>query len=257
MEDETEKGCGVSDVIGRIEFDDVSFSYIEGKEVIHHFSLRVDAGQKIAIVGPTGAGKTTVVNLLMRFYELDSGTILIDGIPSSQMKREDVHDMFSMILQEPWIFDGTVRENLVFNTPGITDERMIEACKAIGIHDFIMTLPHGYDTVLNDRSGISVGQKQQITIARAIIRNAPMTIFDEATSSVDTRTEKKIQSAMELLTGGRTSFIIAHRLSTICGCDLIIVMKDGRVIETGTHDELLDAHGFYRELYNSQFENCV
>ncbi len=257
MEDESSKGGPEGEVRGDIEFRDISFSYVEGVEVIHHFSLEVKAGQRIAIVGPTGAGKTTVVNLLMRFYELDSGSILIDGVPTTDMRRKDVHDMFSMVLQDPWLFEGTVMENLKFNNADADDAAVEEACRAVGIHDYIMTLPDGYGTVIGDRTGMSAGQKQQITIARAIIKDAPMVIFDEATSSVDTRTEKRIQAAMETLTAGRTSFIIAHRLSTIRDCDLILVMRDGRIVETGTHESLLASGGFYRELYDSQFENCA
>jgi ATP-binding cassette subfamily B protein len=243
-------------VRGDVEFRDVNFSYIEGIQIIYHFSLKVKAGQKIAIVGPTGAGKTTIVNLLMRFYEVDSGDILIDGIPTKDMPREKVHSMFSMVLQDPWVFDGTVRDNLVFNGAEVSDEKIIEACKAVGLHDLIMSLPKGYDTVLSANTGLSAGQKQQLTIARAMILDAPMVIFDEATSSVDTHTEKKIQKAMEDLTHGRTAFMIAHRLSTIRDCDLILVMKKGCIVETGTHEELLAKGGFYSELYSSQFENC-
>ncbi len=257
MEDESSKGPVTGEVAGDIEFRDISFSYIEGTEVIHHFSLSVKAGQKVAIVGPTGAGKTTIVNLLMRFYELDSGSILIDSVPTTDIRRSDVHDMFSMVLQDPWLFEGTVRENLMFNNAEADEGKMEEACRAVGIHDYIMSLHEGYNTVISDRSGISAGQKQQLTIARAIIKDAPMVIFDEATSSVDTRTEKRIQAAMGTLTRGRTSFIIAHRLSTIRDCDLILVMRDGRIVETGTHESLLAAGGFYRELYDSQFENCA
>lgn len=257
MEDESSKDAPAGNVRGDIEFRDISFSYIEGREIIHHFSLDVKAGQKIAIVGPTGAGKTTIVNLLMRFYELDSGSILIDGVPTTDMRRSDVHRMFSMVLQDPWLFEGTVRENVVFNNEGITDGQVEEACRSVGIHDYIMSLPEGYDTKLNDRSGMSAGQKQQMTIARALVKDAPMVIFDEATSSVDTQTERRIQAAMGTLTDGRTSFIIAHRLSTIRDCDLILVMRDGRIVETGTHESLLEAGGFYRELYDSQFENCA
>ncbi|MBO7409515.1 MAG: ABC transporter ATP-binding protein [Candidatus Methanomethylophilaceae archaeon] len=256
MDDESSKECPDVPVRGDVEFRDVNFSYIEGIEIIHHFSLQVKAGQKIAIVGPTGAGKTTVVNLLMRFYEVDSGSILIDGVPTKDMPREKVHSMFSMVLQDPWVFDGTVKENLIFNGADVPDERIIEACKAVGLHDLIMSLPKGYDTELNANTGLSAGQKQQLTIARAMILNAPMVIFDEATSSVDTHTEKKIQKAMEDLTQGRTSFLIAHRLSTIRDCDLILVMKKGCIVETGTHEELLAKGGFYSELYSSQFENC-
>ncbi|MCQ2078646.1 MAG: ABC transporter ATP-binding protein/permease [archaeon] len=256
MEDESSKADLSGKVRGDIEFRDVSFSYIEGHEIIHHFSLKVAAGQKVAIVGPTGAGKTTIVNLLMRFYEVDSGDILIDGVSTRDIRRSRVHEMFSMVLQDAWVFDGTVRENLVFNGDEVSEERIVAACRAVGVHDFISSLPEGYDTPLNETSGLSVGQRQQLMIARAIIRDGPMIIFDEATSSVDTRTEKVIQKAVDDLTDGRTSFFIAHRLSTIRNCDVILVMRDGRIVETGTHEELLAAGGFYSELYNSQFENC-
>lgn len=257
MEDESGKPWKTADTRGEVEFRDVDFSYIEGIQVIHGFSMTVRPGEKVAIVGPTGAGKTTVVNLLMRFYELDSGDILIDGVSTRRMRREDVHSMFSMVLQDSWLFDGTVRENIVYNREGVTDEEVREAADAVGIGQFIESLPKGYDTVIGDGAGISAGQKQQIAIARAMVRAAPMVIFDEATSSVDTRTEKRIQAAMDRLTAGRTSFIIAHRLSTIRDCDRIIVMRDGRIVETGTHQELLDRKGFYYGLYNSQFENCA
>ena len=256
MDDESMKDIEIDEVKGDVEFRDVSFSYIEGIEVIHHFSMKISAGQRVAIVGPTGAGKTTIVNLLMRFYEVDAGDILIDGISTKDLRRNQVHDMFTMVLQDPWLFDGTVKENLIFNREGITDEMVEDACKAVGIHEFIMSLPKGYDSVINDSAGISAGQKQQLTIARSILSDPPMVIFDEATSSVDTRTERHIQSALDGLTKGRTSFIIAHRLSTIMNCDAIIVMKEGRIVETGTHEELLEKNGFYAELYNSQFENC-
>lgn len=257
LEDESDKDTEIRDIKGEIEFRDVSFSYVEDTEVIHHFSFTAHAGQKIAIVGPTGAGKTTIVNLLMRFYDLDDGEILIDGIPTNSLRRDQVHSLFSMVLQDIWLFDGTIRENLVFNKEGITEERIEEACRSVGIHDYIMSLPDGYDTVINEASGISSGQKQQLTIARALLSDAPMVIFDEATSSVDTRTEKTIQAAVDKLTAGRTSFIIAHRLTTIRGCDTILVMRDGRIVEVGTHQELMAKGGFYSELYNSQFENCA
>ncbi len=256
MEDESAKDNRMDEVKGDVEFRDVSFSYIEGNEIIHHFSMKVPAGKKMAIVGPTGAGKTTIVNLLMRFYEVDSGDILIDGVSTKELKRDQVHRMFSMVLQDPWLFDGTVRENLVFNKEGVSQDMLEDACRSVGIHDFIMGLPDGYDTMLNASTGMSAGQRQQMTIARSIIADAPMVIFDEATSSVDTRTEKQIQRALDDLTKGRTSFIIAHRLSTIVNCDMIMVMKEGRIEEVGTHAELLEKGGFYSELYNSQFENC-
>ncbi len=257
MEDESHKNPAVGKISGEVEFRNVCFSYIEGTEVIHDFSLTVRPGEKVAIVGPTGAGKTTIVNLLMRFYEVDSGSILIDGVPSADFRRDQVRSLFSMVLQDAWLFEGTVRENLRFNVPEIPDGDIEEACRAVGIHDFITTLPKGYDTVIGGNSGLSAGQKQQLSIARAILKNAPMIIFDEATSSVDTRTEKVIQSAVERLTDGRTSFLIAHRLSTIRDCDKILVMKDGRMVESGTHESLLESNGFYAELYRSQFENCL
>jgi len=210
----------------------------------------------VAIVGPTGAGKTTIVNLLMRFYEVNSGDILIDGISTKELTRENVHDMFCMVLQDTWLFEGTIRENIAYRKENVTDEMIEEACKAVGIHHFIATLPEGYNTKLDDESKISMGQRQQMTIARAVVQNAPLLILDEATSSVDTRTEKIIQRAMQDLTVGRTSFIIAHRLSTIKDADTILVMKEGSIVESGTHEDLLKQGGFYSDLYNSQFENC-
>ena len=255
MDDESHKDVEVDHVNGDVEFRDVSFSYIEGVEIIHHFSMKVPAGKKMAIVGPTGAGKTTIVNLLMRFYEVDSGDILIDGISTKDLRREQVHGMFSMVLQDPWLFEGTVMENLVLNND-VPKDVVEDACRSVGIHDFIMSLPKGYDTVMDTTLGMSAGQRQQITIARSMIADAPMVIFDEATSSVDTRTEKQIQVALDKMTQGRTSFIIAHRLSTIINCDIIMVMREGRIVETGSHEELLKKGGFYSELYNSQFENC-
>ncbi len=256
MENEGQKKLVHHDVKGDVEFRDVSFGYSPEREVIHHFSFHVRPGQNVAIVGPTGAGKTTIVNLLMRFYEVNSGDILIDGISTKELTRENVHDMFCMVLQDTWLFEGTIRENIVYRKENVTDEMIEEACKAVGIHHFIATLPDGYDTMLDDEPKISVGQKQQITIARAVVQNAPLLILDEATSSVDTRTEKIIQKAMEDLTVGRTSFIIAHRLSTIKDSDTILVMREGSIVESGTHEELLKQGGFYSDLYNSQFENC-
>ena len=204
----------------------------------------------------SGAGKTTMVNLLMRFYECQDGEIRIDGVPTSEMTRENVHDLFCMVLQDTWMFEGTIRENVAYSKENVSDEEIIQACKAVGIHHFITTLPHGYDTVMNDKANLSAGQKQLITIARAMVENAPLLILDEATSSVDTRTEILIQEAMDRLTVGRTSFVIAHRLSTIKNADLILVMKDGDIIESGKHEELLAAGGFYADLYNSQFESA-
>ncbi len=244
-----------SQVRGDVSFEHVHFGYDPDKIIINDFSAEAKAGQKIAIVGPTGAGKTTMVNLLMRFYEINSGSIKIDGIPTSELTRENVHDLFCMVLQDTWLFDGTIRENVVYSKENVTDEEVVRACKAVGLHHFIMTLPKGYDTVLDDKANLSAGQKQLVTIARAMIENAPMLILDEATSSVDTRTEELIQKAMDKLTVGRTSFIIAHRLSTIRNADLILVMKDGDIIEKGNHEQLLAKNGFYADLYNSQFES--
>ncbi len=243
-------------VRGDVTFEHVHFGYDPEKIIINDFSAEAKAGQKVAIVGPTGAGKTTMVNLLMRFYELNSGCIRIDGIPTSDLTRENVHDLFCMVLQDTWLFEGTIRENVVYSKENVTDEDVVRACKAVGLHHFIRTLPKGYDTVLDDKANLSAGQKQLVTIARAMIENAPMLILDEATSSVDTRTEVLIQQAMDKLTRGRTSFIIAHRLSTIRNADLILVMKDGDIIEKGTHEQLLEKNGFYADLYNSQFESA-
>ena len=243
-------------VRGDVEFDHVRFGYDPDRIIIKDFSASAKAGQKIAIVGPTGAGKTTMVNLLMRFYELNSGCIRIDGIPTNELTRENVHDLFCMVLQDTWLFDGTIRENVVYSKENVTDEDVVRACKAVGLHHFVQTLPKGYDTVLDDKANLSAGQKQLVTIARAMIENAPMLILDEATSSVDTRTDILIQKAMDALTVGRTSFIIAHRLSTIKNADLILVMREGDIVEKGTHEELLAKKGFYADLYNSQFESA-
>nr|WP_245946774.1 ABC transporter ATP-binding protein [Paenibacillus cellulosilyticus] len=256
LEDETNKSLKVKHVKGDVAFKNVSFGYLDDKLIIKDFSLDVKAGQKIAIVGPTGAGKTTLVNLLMRFYEINRGEITIDGLPTHQLTREQVHQMFCMVLQDTWLFEGTIRENIIYSKPNVTNEEVVAACKAVGIHHTIQALPNGYDTVLNDKVNLSVGQKQLVTIARALIENAPMLILDEATSSVDTRTEVQIQQAMDQLMVGKTSFVIAHRLSTIKNADLILVMKDGDILETGSHEELLAKHGFYADLYNSQFESA-
>ncbi len=255
MEDESGKIDSLVKVSGKVEFEHVKFGYEDSDNIIiHDFSAVTNPGQKIAIVGPTGAGKTTLVNLLMRFHEIQGGEIRIDGTPTSEMTREAVHSQFCMVLQDTWLFEGTVRENLVYNSDNVSDEKITEACKAVGLHHFIHTLSNGYDTVLNDQINLSQGQKQQLTIARAMIADKPMLILDEATSSVDTRTEQQIQSAMDKLMENRTSFVIAHRLSTIKNSDLILVLKDGDIIESGSHDELIEKGGFYAELYNSQFE---
>ncbi len=256
LEDESHKTRKLEKVKGNVTFDHVKFGYEPGKTIIKDFSVDIKAGQKVAIVGPTGAGKTTIVNLLMRFYEVDSGEIRIDGVPTRELTRENVHDLFCMVLQDTWLFEGTIKENIIYSKEGVTDEEVKNACKAVGIHHFIRTLPHSYDTVLNEATTLSAGQKQLLTIARAMIENAPLLILDEATSSVDTRTEIQVQQAMDQLMKGRTSFVIAHRLSTIRNADIILVMKDGDIIESGNHEELLQKGGFYAELYNSQFEQA-
>ena len=254
MEDDSHKERQLTAVKGEVAFDNVFFGYSKDKTIIHDFSAVAKPGQKVAIVGPTGAGKTTIVNLLMKFYEIDKGQISIDGIDTRNMSREEVHDQFSMVLQDTWLFEGTIKENLIYNQENITDEQVVAAAKAVGVHHFIMTLPDGYDTYLDDSVTLSIGQKQRLTIARALLKDAPLLILDEATSSVDTRTEELIQKAMDKLMEGRTSFVIAHRLSTIKNADLILVMKDGNIIEQGNHDELMTEGGFYADLYNSQFE---
>ena len=253
MEDETNKNIKLENVKGHVEFKNIVFGYDENKTIIKDFSADLKPGQKVAIVGPTGAGKTTIVNLLMRFYDVDSGDILIDGVSTKDMKREDVRSLFDMILQDTWLFGGTLRENLVYNKQNVSNEELDAVCEAVGLGHFVKTLPNGYDTVLEENSALSEGQKQQLTIARAMIKNSPLLILDEATSNVDTRTELIIQNAMDELTKGRTSFVIAHRLSTIKNADLILVMRDGEIVESGTHSALLAKNGFYAELYNSQF----
>ena len=256
MPDESDKTKVLKDVRGEVEFEHVSFGYDSDKIIIHDFSEHIYPGQKVAIVGPTGAGKTTMVNLLMKFYDVNSGCIKIDGVPISELTRENVHDLFGMVLQDTWLFEGTIRENVVYGKENISEEQVEAACRAVGLHHFIKTLPHGYDTMIDDKMNLSAGQKQLLTIARAMIENAPMIILDEATSSVDTRTEVLIQTAMDRMTEGRTSFVIAHRLSTIRNADKILVMKDGNIIESGNHEELIQKGGFYAELYNSQFEKA-
>lgn len=257
MPDESDKTEKLGKAEGYVDFEHVKFGYEDtDKIIIHDFSAKAKPGQKIAIVGPTGAGKTTLVNLLMRFHEIQSGDIKIDGISTRDMKREEVRSQFCMVLQDTWLFEGTVRENLVYNTENVSEEKIEAACKAVGLDHFIRTLPHGYDTILNDQVSLSQGQKQQLTIARAMIADKPMLILDEATSSVDTRTELQIQKAMDALMQNRTSFVIAHRLSTIKNADLILVLKDGDIIESGNHEELLAKGGFYEDLYNSQFDQA-
>jgi len=253
MEPEEEAIC-LRNIKGEVEFKHVKFGYLEGKEIIHDLNVKIQAGQKIAIVGPTGAGKTTIVNLLMRFYDVNSGDILVDGISTKRMSRDYVHELFGMVLQDTWLFKGSIRDNLVYGRRDASMEEVIEASKTANVHHFVKSLPFGYDMVLDENSNISQGQKQLLTIARAMVANAPMLILDEATSSVDVRTEILIQEAMDQLMKDRTTFVIAHRLSTIKNADLILVLKDGNVIETGKHQELLDQNGFYADLYNSQFE---
>ena len=256
MQDENNKKAIITNTKGDVEFSHVRFGYEPDKIIINDFSARAKAGQKIAIVGPTGAGKTTLVNLLMRFYEINSGEIKIDGVSTADIKREDVHSKFCMVLQDTWLFEGSIRENLIYCSENKSEKKMREACKAVGLDHFIRTLQNGYDTILNDQINLSQGQKQQLTIARAMIADKPILILDEATSSIDTRTEQKIQKAMDELMKNRTSFVIAHRLSTIKNADLILVLKDGDIIESGNHQELMSKNGFYADLYNSQFEQA-
>ena len=249
-----EEKVSTEGIKGRVEFRDVRFGYVEDKEIIHGFSATIEPGQKISIVGSTGAGKTTIINLLMRFYEIDSGMITIDGIDTRDMTREQVRNLFGMVLQETWMFEGTVRENIVFNSGDVPDEELDRVCKAVGLHHFISSLPKGYDTKISDMDSMSVGQRQQIAIARAMIGNPTMVILDEATSSVDPLTEKMIKDATNNMMEGRTSFVIAHRLSTIIDADMIIVMSNGEIVETGRHEELLAKGGVYKELFDSQFD---
>jgi len=253
LPDESQKLKRLEGIKGNVEFKNVHFGYDKDKPVINNFSAKVRSGQKIAIVGPTGAGKTTMVNLLMRFYDIDSGEISLDGTPINQVTRENVREQFCMVLQDTWLFEGTIKENIIYSKQGVTDDEVEAACKAVGIHHFIRTLPRGYDTVLNDKANLSAGQKQLVTIARAMIQNAPLLILDEATSSVDTRTERIVQQAMDKLTHSRTSFVIAHRLSTIRHSDLILFIDGGRVAERGTHAELMAMRGKYFRLYTEQF----
>lgn len=253
LSDESDKTQKLEKVEGNVTFQNVHFGYIEDKTIIKDFSKEIKRGQKVAIVGPTGAGKTTIVNLLMRFYELWGGDIKVDGVSLKDIKRENVHDLFGMVLQDTWLFEGTVRDNLTYGKKEISDDELYDICSRCGLKHFINTLPDGFDTVLSDNVAVSAGQKQLLTIARAMVEDAPLLILDEATSSVDTRTELKIQKAMNELTANRTSFVIAHRLSTIRDADLIVYMADGDIKESGTHDELIAKNGLYAELYNSQF----
>lgn len=252
--DEQGKIEKLENVRGEVEFKNVKFGYLPGKTIINNFSAKIAPGMKVAIVGPTGAGKTTIVNLIMRFYDVDEGDILIDGVSVKDVKRTAVRDVFSMVLQDTWLFEGTIRDNIIYSTEGVTQKHLDAVAKAANIDYLIKALPHGYDSVLDESCNVSGGQKQLITIARAMLQNSPMMILDEATSNVDTRTEEQIQEAMDRLTAGRTSFVIAHRLSTIRNADLILVMKDGDIIEQGNHEELMERNGFYSSLYNSQFE---
>ena len=257
-QDKITKVLNKDDVKGKIEFENVVFQYEDNdKPTIKNFTATAMPGQKVAIVGPTGAGKTTMVNLLMKFYEINSGDIKIDGISTKELTRENIHDLFTMVLQDTWLFDGTIKENIIYNRENISDEKVKEICKEIGLHHFIKTLPKGYDSHLSENDSVSAGQRQLLTIARGMMEDSPFLILDEATSNVDTRTEELVQKAMDKLTEGKTSFIIAHRLSTIKNADLILVMKDGNIVEQGNHDELMKQNGAYAELYNSQFDEIA
>ncbi len=255
-QEEEHKDRQLQTVKGNVEFKNVCFGYDADKVIIHNFSANIKAGQKVAIVGPTGAGKTTLVNLLMRFYEVNSGDILIDGVSIKDMLREEVRGYFGMVLQDAWLFEGTIRENISYGTYGLTNEQIETACSFAHIDHFIRSLPNGYDMVIDEKANISQGQRQLLTIARVMVNNAPMLILDEATSSVDTRTEELIQKAMDKVSEGRTSFVIAHRLSTIKNADIILVLKDGDIVESGNHEQLLEKGGFYADLYNSQFQEA-
>ena len=255
LEKDITKHLDKSKAKGNIEFEHVTFKYAgSDKPVIKDFTASIKSGEKVAIVGPTGAGKTTMVNLLMKFYDIESGDIKIDGISTKELTRENIHDLFTMVLQDTWLFQGTVKENIIYNCENVKDERLKEVCKVVGLDHFIKTLPNSYDSIISDNDSISSGQRQLLTIARGMLKDAPFLILDEATSNVDTRTEELVQNAMDKLTEGRTSFIIAHRLSTIKNADLILVMKEGNIIEQGNHEQLMKQNGFYAELYNSQFE---
>ena len=255
LEEETDEGNkSVSDIRGDVEFRNVRFGYVEGQTIIKDFSAHIRPGMKVAIVGPTGAGKSTLINLLMRFYELNGGSILIDGIPITDLPRKTLHEMFAMVLQETWTFEGSIRENIVYSTPDIDEKRLDETIEAAGIKYMVDAMPEGVNTCLSEKANVSAGQKQLITIARAMQKNAPIMILDEATSSVDTRTEGLIQNAIDTMTKGHTSFVIAHRLSTIRNADVIFVLKEGDIVETGTHEELLKTGGFYSELYRAGLE---
>ena len=254
LPDESHKKTKLKQLKGAVSFEHVSFGYLPEQIVIKDFSAKIKPGQKVAIVGPTGAGKTTLVNLLMRFYEVTSGDIKIDGVSIKDMTREQVHSIFGMVLQDTWLFEGTIKQNLLYNTQNVSDKKLQSVCKAMGVDHFIKTQPNGYDTIVDDSIQLSAGQKQLLTIVRTILADCPMVILDEATSSVDTRTEILLQNAMDKAMEGRTSFVIAHRLSTIKNADIILVLRAGDIVEQGTHEELLAKNGFYADIYNSQFE---